>query len=96
MKYAIAAALFLPLAAGANDGIGVVAAGGIVFEKTDAVATIFPMPAYPASVQVSDTYYGQPGGFSVTVVQPTSDLDVYFGNLEDAGASEPDLPRLNK
>jgi hypothetical protein len=97
MKYAIAAALFLPLAAGANDGIGVVAAGGIVFKKTDAVAMkkevltvgyrriavdyefvnesgadveetiIFPMPAYPASVQVSDTYYGQPGGFSVTV-----------------------------
>jgi hypothetical protein len=28
---------------------------------------VFPMPAYPASVQVSDTYYGQPGGFSVTV-----------------------------
>ncbi|MFL6634392.1 MAG: DUF4424 family protein [Massilia sp.] len=97
MKYAIAAALFLPLAAGANDGIGVVAAGGIVFKKTDAVAMkkevltvgyrriavdyefvnesgadveetiIFPMPAYPASVQVSDAYYGQPGGFSVTV-----------------------------
>lgn len=97
MKYAVVAALLLPLAAGANDGIGVVAAGGIVFKKTDAIAMkkevltvgyrritvdyefvnesgadveetiIFPMPAYPASVQVSDTYYGQPGGFAVTV-----------------------------
>jgi hypothetical protein len=97
MKYASAAVLLLPLAAGANDAIGTVAAGGIVLRKTDAVAmkkevltvgyrritvdyefvnesgadveetVIFPMPAYPASVQVSDTYYGQPGGFAVTV-----------------------------
>jgi hypothetical protein len=28
---------------------------------------IFPMPAYPASIQVSDTYYGQPNDFSVAV-----------------------------
>jgi hypothetical protein len=97
MKYAVAAALLLPLTADANDAIATVAAGGIVLRKTDAIAMkkevltvgyrritvdyefvnesgadveetiVFPMPAYPASVQVSDTYYGQPGGFSVTV-----------------------------
>ena len=40
MKNTIATALLLALAtgAGANDGIGAVAAGGIVFGKTDAVA----------------------------------------------------------
>ena len=38
MKYAIAAALLLPALAGANDGIGGVSAGGIVFRKTDAIA----------------------------------------------------------
>lgn len=38
MNYACAAALLLPLLAGANDGIGGVSAGGIVFGKTDAIA----------------------------------------------------------
>lgn len=98
MKYAIAA-LLLPLATGAaaNDGIGAVGAGGIVFRKTDAIAMkkevlnvghqwitvdyeflnesaadveetiIFPMPGYPVGEQLSETYYGQPGGFKVTV-----------------------------
>jgi len=40
MKYAIAAAMLLALAAGAraNDAVGTVAAGGIVLRKTDAIA----------------------------------------------------------
>jgi hypothetical protein len=188
MKYAIAAALFLPLAAGANDGIGVVAAGGIVFKKTDAVAMkkevltvgyrriadvtaqlrkaclsdaqiaygalfsdrvkVPPLGAqqrqqltkmglfgdertgepdplwdvqfnyvwqqrFPANkvVRVHHAYRRVGPGcrrstfkkvdattYQVRLqnFQPTSDLDVYFGNLEDAGASEADMPRLNK
>lgn len=94
---AAAAALLLPLLAGANDGIGGVSAGGIVFGKTDAIAMkkevltvshrlisvdyefvnesardveetiVFPLPAYPATVLPSDTYYGQPDGFSISV-----------------------------
>ncbi len=97
MKQAIAAALLLPLVAGANDGIGAVGAGGIVFRHTDAIAMkkevldvshrrisvdyefvnesgadveetiVFPLPAYPAFEQVSDSYYGQPDGFSIAV-----------------------------
>jgi len=98
MKYAIAALLLsLAAGAGANDGIGAVGAGGIVFRKTDAIAmkkevlnvghqwitvdyeflnesaadveetVIFPMPAYPVGEQLGETYYGQPGGFKVTV-----------------------------
>jgi hypothetical protein len=98
MKYAIAALLLsLAAGAGANDGIGAVSAGGIVFRKTDAIAmkkevlnvghewitvdyeflnesdgdveetVIFPMPAYPVGEQGADTYFGQPGGFKVTV-----------------------------
>jgi hypothetical protein len=91
------AALLLPCLAFANDGIGGVSAGGIVFRKTDAIAMkkevltvsyrlisvdyefinespadveetiIFPLPAYPASEQPSDTYFGRPGGFSIKV-----------------------------
>jgi len=38
MKSIIAVALLLPALAGANDGIGGVSAGGIVFGKTDAIA----------------------------------------------------------
>ncbi|KQW87778.1 hypothetical protein ASC94_25040 [Massilia sp. Root418] len=91
------AALLLPGLALANDGIGGVSAGGIVFRKTGAIAMkkevltvshalisvdyefvnespadveetiIFPLPAYPASEQPSDTYFGRPGGFSIKV-----------------------------
>ncbi|MVW63166.1 hypothetical protein GPY61_24910 [Massilia sp. NEAU-DD11] len=42
MKYVIGAVLLLPLAAGAD------------VEET----VVFPMPAYPASVQASDAYDG--------------------------------------
>jgi hypothetical protein len=38
MKSALAAVLMLPLLGSANDGIGGVSAGGIVFRKTDAIA----------------------------------------------------------
>ncbi|MBV7538328.1 DUF4424 domain-containing protein [Duganella sp. sic0402] len=38
MKITLTAALLLPLLASANDGIGAVSAGGIVFGKTDAIA----------------------------------------------------------
>ncbi|KQV79309.1 hypothetical protein ASD15_18380 [Massilia sp. Root351] len=91
------AVLLLPSLAFANDGIGGVSAGGIVFRKTDAIAMkkevlnvshelisvdyefvnespadveetiIFPLPAYPASEQPSDTYFGRPGGFTIEV-----------------------------
>jgi hypothetical protein len=97
MQYVLATLLFLPLLASANDGIGSVSAGGIVFRNTDAIAMkkevltvgyqiitvdyeflnesgadveetiIFPLPAYPAAEQGSETYYGQPNGFSIQV-----------------------------
>lgn len=97
MKSALTAALLLPLLASANDGIGGVSAGGIVFRNTDAIAMkkevlnvshqlisvdyefvnesaqdvtetiVFPLPSYPATNLPSDTYYGQPGGFSILV-----------------------------
>lgn len=96
VKFALAALLLPPLAL-ANDGIGGVSAGGIVFGKTDAIAMkkevltvsyelisvdyefvnespadveetiIFPLPAYPASEQPSDSYFGRPGGFTIKV-----------------------------
>jgi hypothetical protein len=97
MKLLPAAAMLLPALAGANDGIGGVSAGGIVFGKTDAIAMkkevltvshqlisvdyefvnesaraleesiVFPLPPYAATNLPSDTYYGQPANFSITV-----------------------------
>lgn len=59
---------------------------------------IFPMPAYPAAQQVADTYYGQPGGFKVTVdgkpVQARTEVRALLGRkdvtaqLKNAGLSE--------
>ncbi|SDH15255.1 MULTISPECIES: DUF4424 family protein [unclassified Duganella] len=97
MKITLTATLLLPLLASANDGIGGVSAGGIVFGKTDAIAMkkevltvshrlisvdyefvnesaqdvvesiVFPLPEYAATNLPSDTYYGQPGNFSISV-----------------------------
>lgn len=109
------AVLLLPSLALANDGIGGVSAGGIVFRKTDAVAMkkevlnvshelisvdyefvnesgadveetiIFPLPAYPASEQPSDTYFGRPAGFSIKVDgKPVSYRTVVQASLDGA------------
>lgn len=128
MKSALTAALLLPLLAGANDGIGGVSAGGIVFRKTDAIAMkkevlsvshtlisvdyefvneaaqeveetiVFPLPAYPAAQQPYDTYYGQPGAFSIqvdgkpvgfrTVVQALLDKQDVTAQLRKLGLSD--------
>ena len=124
----ILAALLLPSLALANDGVGGVSAGGIVFRKTDAIAMkkevlnvshelisvdyefvnessadveetiIFPLPAYPASRQPSDTYFGRPGGFSIlvdgkpvgysTVVQASRDGEDVTAQLKKLGLSD--------
>lgn len=128
MKSVLTAALLLPLLASANDGIGAVSAGGIVFGKTDAIAMkkevlnvsytlisvdyefvnesaaeveetiIFPLPAYPASNLPSESYYGQPGGFSIkvddkpvsfrTVVQASLNGKDVTAQLKKAGLSD--------
>jgi hypothetical protein len=128
MKYVLATVLFLPLLASANDGIGSVSAGGIVFRNTDAIAMkkevltvgyqlitvdyeflnesgadveetiIFPLPAYPAAEQGSETYYGQPNGFSIqvngvpvkfrTVVRALMGKEDVTGQLRKAGLTD--------
>ncbi|UTY57214.1 DUF4424 family protein [Massilia sp. erpn] len=124
----IFAALLLPSFAFANDGIGAVSTGGIVFRKTDAIAMkkevlnvshdlisvdyefvnesprdveetiIFPLPEYPVAIQMGNTYYGQPSGFSIYVdgrpvgfitrVQATLDERDVTTQLKKAGLSD--------
>lgn len=128
MKSIITAALLLPALASANDGIGGVSAGGIVFGKTDAIAMkkevlsvshqlisvdyefvnesakdvvetiVFPLPPYAATNLPSDTYYGQPGNFSIhvdgkpvgfrTVVRAMLDEADVTAQLRGAGLSD--------